>query len=236
MQTEFSKEQQMLREVVSRFLKDKSGAGAVRAMMATECGYDPAIWQQLCSEVELTGTHFPEAYGGAGLGPIELGIIVEEMGRYLYCGPFFASAVMAGVTLLKAATETHKQAILPQVIAGSTIATLVLDDLNSPDRVGKNVQATDQAALSGTAGLVLDAHIAHLLIVVAKSSNGLALYTVNRDAPGVSIEPMEVLDPTRKLARVAFKNTDAEKIGDVSDAASPRVERTSGRADGVCNR
>ena len=68
--------------------------------MASERGYDPAVWRQLCGDVRLAGVHVPEAYGGTGGGAIELGIVAEEMGRSLYCGPFFSSAVMAGYALL----------------------------------------------------------------------------------------------------------------------------------------
>ena len=96
MQIVYTEEQEQLREVVSRFLQAKSTAVDVRRLMASSEGYDPAVWEQLCGEVGLAGTHIPEEYGGVGFGPVELGIVSEEMGRHLYCGPFFASSVMAG--------------------------------------------------------------------------------------------------------------------------------------------
>jgi alkylation response protein AidB-like acyl-CoA dehydrogenase len=223
MQTEFSKEQLLLRQVVSRFLKDKSPPSAVREMMASARGYDPAVWRQLCSEVQLAGIHVPEAYGGLGFGPIELGIVAEEMGRYLYCGPFFASPVMAGYALLNGATEATKEALLPGIASGSTVATLVLDSLNVPDEVGRSIRATARGTLSGTAGIVLDAHVAELLIVVAKTTAGLALYSVDREAPGVSIAPLEVLDPTRKLSRVTLDRARGDEVGVLNGEALNRL-------------
>ena len=81
MRTEFTEEQEAFRETVSRFLQDKSQPAAVRKLMESETGYDPAVWQQLCSEVGLAATHFPEEYGGFGFGVVELGIASQEMGR-----------------------------------------------------------------------------------------------------------------------------------------------------------
>ena len=112
-QTEFSKEQQLLRQVVARALKEKSPPSAVRAQMAQDRGYDPAVWRELCGDAGLAGIHVPEAYGGAGGGAVELGVVAEEMGRSLYCGPFFSSAVMggwpgfSGVTVEGRGASTH---------------------------------------------------------------------------------------------------------------------------------
>ena len=223
MQTEFSKEQQLLREVVSRYLEDKSPPIAVREMMASDRGYDPAVWQQICGEVQWAGIHVPEAYGGLGFGAIELGIVAEEMGRYLYCGPFFASPVMAGYALLGGATEAAKNALLPGIVSGSTLATLVLDSLNLPDEVGRSMRATDRGSLFGTAGIVLDAHVADLLIVVARTTQGLGLYSIDRAAPGVSIVPLQVLDPTRKLSRVTLDHAAGQQIGVLSGEGLNRL-------------
>ena len=223
MQTEFSKEQQLLREVVSRGLEGWSPPSAVRELMVSDRGYDRAVWQQVCGDVGLAGVHIPEKYGGSGFGPIELGIVCEEMGRRLFCGPFFASAVTAGCALLTAATEEHKAALLPGIASGSTIATLVLDDLNEPDRVGRSIRATGLGALSGTADIVVDAHVADLLIVVANTGDGLGLYSLARDASGVSSRALEVLDPTRKLSSVTLDNAAGQWLGDVAPEALSRI-------------
>src|SRR5688572_20414972 len=211
-QTDFSKEQQLLRQVVARALKEKSPPRVVRELMASERGYDPAVWQQLCGDVGLAGIHVAEEYGGTGGGAVELGIVAEEMGRSLYCGPFFSSAVMAGYALQVAADETHRRALLPGIAAGSTLATLALDDLNDRSAVGGSIGATADNKLSGAAGIVLDAHVAELLLVIA----GSGLYSVARTTPGVRVESLQALDPTRKLSRVTFDRAPAEKLGDVN--------------------
>ena len=147
MQTEFSREQRLLRDIVSRALRDKSPPEAVREQMATDRGYDPDVWQELCGDAGLAGVHVPEAYGGAGGGAVELGIVAEEMGRTLFCGPWFASAAMAGPALLESANEPERRELLPGVADGSTIATLVLDDLNGPAGVGSSIRAEEDGKL-----------------------------------------------------------------------------------------
>ena len=223
MQTVYTEEQEQLREVVSRFLQAKSTAVDVRRLMASSEGYDPAVWQQLCGEVGLAGTHIPEEYGGVGFGPVELGIVSEEMGRHLYCGPFFASSVMAGYALLNGATETHKTAILPGIASGDQIATLVLDNLNNPEKVGAALKANEKHVVSGVAPIVVDAHIADVLIVAASTAEGLGLYLVKADAAGLTITPQEALDPTRKLSRVSFTEVRAERIGGLTEALLNRT-------------
>ena len=222
MQTAFTEDQETFRETVSRFLQAKSQPVAVRQLMETATGYDPAVWKQLCSEVGLAATHFPEEYGGFGFGPVELGIVAEEMGRYLYCGPFFASSVMAGCALMTAASETAKAAILPEIGAGTTIAALVLDDLNTAEKVGRSVVA-EGGTLGGTAPLVVDAQNTDLLIVVAGEGDGLGLYSVPVDGAAVVVDAVQALDPTRRLASVTFSSTAAERIGDVSQAALSEI-------------
>ncbi|NKB99950.1 MAG: acyl-CoA dehydrogenase [Pseudomonadales bacterium] len=209
MQVGFTEDQLQFRDVVSRFLNDKSPPTAVRALMESEQGYDTKVWQQLSQEVALLGTHLPEAYGGFGFGPIELGIIAQEMGRHLYCGPYFASAVMAGYAILNSATEEAKERLLPEIAAGTKIAALALDDLSGADAVGDGIKASG-GRLNGAAAVVVDAHVADSLIVVAGTSDGLSLYEVAPAA--VSITALDAIDPTRKLARVSFEDCEGELI------------------------
>jgi alkylation response protein AidB-like acyl-CoA dehydrogenase len=211
MQLEFTEDQRQFREMVARFLEAKSGSTTVRQLMISESGYDPAVWQQLCGELGLAGTHIPEEYGGFGFGPVELGIATEEMGRHLYCGPFFASAVMAGYALMNAADEASKNRLLPDIASGELIAALVLDDLGDPFKAGSGISAVE-GVLNGSAAIVVDAVNAACLVVLA----GKELYQVNPRSSGVTIEPLEALDPTRKIARVAFNDAQGEKIGDMS--------------------
>jgi alkylation response protein AidB-like acyl-CoA dehydrogenase len=218
MQIEFTEDQTQFREIVARFLQDKSQSFEVRKQMASDIGYDVDVWRQLCDEVGLAGTHIPEEFGGFGFGPIELGIAAEEMGKHLYCGPFFSSSIMAGCALLNCASDSHKTEILPAIALGTKLATLVLDSLNTPSHIGKALKV-NKGLLTGTAGLVLDAHIADLMIVIAESDTGLGLFSVPTQTSGIIINPLETLDATRKMSQVIFEDVVVTRIGDVSKSS-----------------
>ena len=221
METGFSTDQEQFRDVVARFLATRSPPEVVREQMASDAGYDPSVWQQLAGELGLVGTHLPEASGGFGFGPVELGIAMEQMGRYLYCGPFFASAVMAGYAIQNAGSDADRTRLLPAIADGSCLATLVLDDLNGPERVGQRIRqngAADAPVLDGDAPVVLDAGIAQRLLVMAGEGAGVSLFELSTDAAGVTIEPREGIDSTRKLYRVGFSNASARRVGPAGGA------------------
>jgi alkylation response protein AidB-like acyl-CoA dehydrogenase len=223
MQNGFSEDQMQFRAVVARFLQDKAGAPAARRLMDDPKGYDPEVWRQLCGELGLAGTHIPEEYGGFGFGAVELGIAAEEMGRHLYCGPFFASSVMAGYALMNGATVAAKERLLPEIASGASIHTLVLDSVSSPDQVGSSVAATADDRLHGLAPIVVDAQVAERLVVVARAHEGLGLYLVDAAADGVTVTCRQSLDATRKLSKVEFADARAERIGRLNEEGLNRL-------------
>jgi alkylation response protein AidB-like acyl-CoA dehydrogenase len=216
MQVVFTEDQAQFKRVVHRFFDTHSTTTAVRGLSETETGFDPLVWAQLSETLGLSGTHLSEEYGGHGFGPVELGIILEEMGRTLYCGPFFSSAVMAGYALERFADEAAKIERLPQIADGSIRATLVLDDLNHPSQVGRLIQANEAGALTGSAPIVLDGCTAEDFIIVARNGAGLGLYALPRLSEGVTAVAQESIDMTRKVARVTLQSAKATKIGDVT--------------------
>ncbi|MFK7916057.1 MAG: acyl-CoA dehydrogenase family protein [Pseudomonadales bacterium] len=215
MDTGFTDDQLQFRDVVARFLGDKSPPAAVREQMESARGYDTTVWAQLSGELGLAGTHFPEACGGHGFGAVELGIIAQEMGRTLYCGPFFSSCVMAGSAIMNVASAQQQERLLPELAAGSRLATLVLGDVSTTDRVGQTIGA-DNERLRGTAALVVDAHIADVFIVAAQAAGAVSFYEVA--ASDVQVAPQQSLDPTRKLSTVTLDNAPAQRLGDSGDA------------------
>ena len=96
----FTEEQEELRKTVRQFLEAKSSEAAVREQMETEAGFDTAVWSQMAEQMGLQGLAIPEEFGGSGFGYVELGIVLEEMGRSLLCAPFFSSVVLAANTLI----------------------------------------------------------------------------------------------------------------------------------------
>jgi alkylation response protein AidB-like acyl-CoA dehydrogenase len=94
----FTEEQEELRKTVRQFLEAKSPETAVREQMETEAGYDAAVWSQMGEQMGLQGLVIPEEFGGSGYSYVELGIVLEEMGRALLCAPFFSTVVLAANT------------------------------------------------------------------------------------------------------------------------------------------
>jgi len=124
----FSEEQEELRRSVRRFLEDKSPVTEVRRLMETTEGYDPKVWAQMANELGLQSLHIPEAYGGQGFSFVELVVVLEEMGRALLCAPFFSTVCLAADAIINAGTEEQKQALLPGIASGETIATLAFTE------------------------------------------------------------------------------------------------------------
>ncbi|MEE2688675.1 MAG: acyl-CoA dehydrogenase family protein [Pseudomonadota bacterium] len=233
MKFNFTDEQAEFRSVLRRFLEDKSPPIEVRRLMETEKGCDPEVWRQLSQDLGLTAIHIPETYGGQGFGVGELAIAVEEMGRALLCAPYFASTVMAATAILKAGTEDQKQMLLPDIAAGTSVATLAIAE-ESGAWTAEEVQTIatargDSFTLDGSKSFVLDGHSADLIIVVARregsaGDEGLSFFTVAGDAANLKRMKLDTMDPTRKLARLTFSNVKAALLGDEGAAAGPLTE------------
>ena len=213
----FSDEQEELRKVVRDFLKAKSDEAAVRELMDTETGYDPAVWAQMGEQMGLQGLIIPEEYGGSGYSYVELTVVLEEMGRRLICAPYFATVALAANTLIHCGDETAKQEYLPGIASGETIATLAFTEANGKwDEAGITMEAAgsgDSWTLSGEKMYVLDGATATLVLVAARTSGGVSLFAVAGDAAGLTRESLSTMDQTRKQARLTFDGVAARLIG-----------------------
>jgi alkylation response protein AidB-like acyl-CoA dehydrogenase len=209
-----------LRTVVREFLAKRSAQAEVRRLMETPAGYDPAVWRQAAAELGLQGLIIPERWGGSEASLIELGVVLEEMGRALFCAPFFATVALAANTLLSLGDEAANERYLPGIAAGDTVATLAWGG----DPLASTVTAaqTDGAwRLSGTAELVVDGASAGLILVVAGTPSGLGVFAVTPDsgADGLTRTPLTALDSTRKLAALEFSDVPAQPVGNPGEVA-----------------
>ena len=213
----FTKEQDELRKTVRSFLESKSAESAVREQMETEAGYDAAVWSQMAEQMGLQGLQIPKEYGGSGYSYMELGIVLEEMGRALLCAPFFSTVVLAANTLIQSGDDSAKKAHLPGIASGETIATVAFTEPSGKwDESGIEMTATavgDSFTLSGTKMYVLDGHNATLIIVAARTGADVSLFAVEGDATGLTRTPLSTIDQTRKQARLEFDKTPATLIG-----------------------
>jgi alkylation response protein AidB-like acyl-CoA dehydrogenase len=108
-----------LRTVVRGFLEKRSSEAEVRRLMETESGYDPAVWRQAAEELGLQGLVIPERWGGSEASLVELGVVLEEMGRALFCAPFLGTVALAANALLAVGDEAANEAHLPGIAAGA---------------------------------------------------------------------------------------------------------------------
>ena len=230
----FSEEQDEFRTMLRRFLEERWSITDVRKLAETPSGFDRNVWKQMAEELGLQGLAIPEAHGGQGFGFLEVGIALEEMGRQLAGGPFLASAVIAAAAIEAAASSAQQAEWLPAIASGETIATLAVHEASGrADPGGIETICRREGngwCVAGRKVAVLDAQNADLLLVAAREAGstgdaGLSLFAVRADAAGLSVEPTDGLDLTRKIAEVELDDVAATPLGAVG-AAAPAIART----------
>jgi alkylation response protein AidB-like acyl-CoA dehydrogenase len=221
----FSSEQEEFRSNLRRLLADRSPTKEVRRLMETNHGYERDGWRAINTALGLTALRIPEAYGGYGLSFGDQCIVLEEMGRALLCAPYFATAVLAAGAIMNAGTEAEKQALLPGIAAGNTTATFAwVEDNGRWDAEVTALTATaerDETVLNGHKSYVVDGHTADMIIVLARAPQGLSLFTVDGNAPGLTRCALKSMDATRKLARLEFNRVAARPLGTAGGAPAP---------------
>jgi alkylation response protein AidB-like acyl-CoA dehydrogenase len=209
----FNQEQELLRATARKFLETECTSEFVRARMAEPAGVTDQFWATLAEQGWL-GLIYPEEFGGAGLGFVDLTVLMEEMGRAVMPGPFFSTVLLGGLAILEAGSAAQKKEWLGKISAGEARATLAFTEPNARwDAAAVTVTARDAGGaftLSGTKLFVLDAHLADVLVVVARTregqrpEEGLSLFLVPRTARGVDVKLLPTMDQTRKLCEVTF--------------------------------
>jgi alkylation response protein AidB-like acyl-CoA dehydrogenase len=217
----FSEEQELLRDTARKFLDAACSTKFVRDRMATPEAMTPEFWSQIAEQGWL-GINFAEADGGCGLGLVDLVALMEEMGRAVMPGPYLATLLGAAV-IREAGNPAQRQEFLPAIAEGSLKATLAAIEPNARwDAAGVTMMAREGRwsgfALSGTKLFVPDAHLADLIVVAARTRDGtemwdgISLFVVPKDIPGLSISLMPSIDETRKLCEVRFNNVTVPEV------------------------
>jgi len=207
----------MIRSTARQFLTDRIPMEKVRELMMSDDGFERVLWKEM-ADLGWTGLSIAEQHGGAGLGQVELTVLVEEMGRMVTPGPFFASAVLATTALQETASDTQQAELLPALASGEMIATLAV--FEQPRGWSWDTPATSARddegswSLSGAKRGVLDGHLADRILVTATVDDGLGLFLVDGEADGLSITQESALDPTRRQASLVLQDVPATRIGD----------------------
>jgi alkylation response protein AidB-like acyl-CoA dehydrogenase len=197
----FTEDQILLRNSVRSALEQQCPSAHVRAMMDDRLGYGEPLWGEM-AKLGWLGLPFPEQYGGAGLGLVELSIVLEEMGRAAYPGPFFSTVVLGGLTLMLAGSDAQKEKWLSAVASGRARLTAALqEDTLDWDPASTAATATRTAtgwALSGVKRFVPWAGVADAVLVPARGPEGLSLFLVDPKAAGVTIARTTGMDLTTR--------------------------------------
>jgi alkylation response protein AidB-like acyl-CoA dehydrogenase len=233
----FSEEQEMLRDAAKRFLADNCPTTFVRKMMAHETAHDPEFYKKLV-ELGWPGLLIPEQYGGTGGTFLDLTVIMEETGKALLPGPFFATALLAAPLILEGGSEAQKKELLPKIAAGDLLATLALAEASGRfDAGGIGLMAEKKGAscvLSGEKLFVPDAHVAGCIAVAARSQRGadpeqgISLFLVPANAKGLTITQLKTVDMTRRLCHIKFDGVEvgADSLVGAEGQGWPILRRT----------
>ncbi|MEQ8861477.1 MAG: acyl-CoA dehydrogenase family protein [Pseudomonadales bacterium] len=224
MQFEFSDEQAQFRDVVQRFCRDKSPAQTVRRIMETESGFDRDLWRALCGQLGVAGLHVAESSGGAGFGAVELGIVMEEFGRSLMPAPYLAS-VLATSALAELGESDARDALMADIAAADTIATLALDPQHG-DPICRSVSA-DGGRLNGSVSAVLDARHADVVLIITADDARPTLHAANAGSDGLTSRPLRTMDRTRRLAELRFDGVVADRLGSLTNRQLKHVYDTA---------
>ena len=237
-------EQTMLRDTAKDFIAEHAPVSHLRSLRDGNdpTGFSRDLWKQF-AEMGLNGVLIPEAQGGLGLGHVEAGVVLEEIGRNLSPSPFLATAV-AAVEALRGSAQAERW--FPGIIAGETVAALAIDEgAKHRDRIAMTAErAGNGFRLTGAKQFVTHGHVADLLIVAARTAGspdeaeGVTLFAVPKDAANLTATPERLADSSL-AARIAFEGVEVDAdavIGEVNGGRGPldrllRAGRTGAAAE-----
>jgi alkylation response protein AidB-like acyl-CoA dehydrogenase len=226
-----TEEQELLRRTARELIEARSPVAELRRLRDSvdAIGFSRELWKEM-AELGWAGIPFPEVYGGAELGCMELGVVLEECGRRLVASPLVSTVLLGGNALLLGGNETQKKDVLTAVCAGERILAVGLQEgpRFAPYRVETRAERRGGTwRLSGRKDFVLDGHVADQLVVVARSAgarderDGLSLFLVDATARGVTRMRTQMVDG-RNAARLELEAVEVDAgalVGDVGRGA-----------------
>jgi len=234
-----NEEQSMLRDSARGLISDKAPVSHLRQLRDSRdaTGFSRDLWRAF-AEMGFAGLLVPENFGGSGLGCVEAGVVMEEIGRTLMPSPFLATAVLAASAVSRGGSAAQQSAHLPKIADGSLLAALAIDEGAKHRPLQTSMQAVRAGngfRLNGAKAFVVDGHTADLLIVAARSAgaagerDGLTLFLVDPKANGVAVERTAMVD-AHNAARIVFSNVEVN-----ADGVLGEVDQGGALLEGVLN-
>jgi acyl-CoA dehydrogenase len=216
MNFEFDDDQNLLRNQARKFLDEKEVLSSARQVLESDATHDAGLWRQF-AEMGWLGAAIPEAYGGSGMSHLELCVIAEEVGRALAPTPLTSTVYLAAEALMAEGSEEQKREYLAAIAAGEAIWCYALAEGKRP-ATADNIQAqVSDGKLSGEKLPVVDGMAAGRALVIAREGNiagadGIGLYIVDLNGPGVARAAVDTMDPSRPQARLKFEGAPVEVL------------------------
>jgi alkylation response protein AidB-like acyl-CoA dehydrogenase len=234
-----TEEQSMLRDSARGLISEKAPVAHLRSLRDNKdaTGFSRELWKAF-AEMGFSGLLVPENFGGSGLGCVEAGVVMEEIGRTLMPSPFLGTAVLATSALSRGGSEAQKAAHLPKISDGSLLAALAIDEGAKHRPLQTKLQAVRSGngfKMKGAKAFVVDGHTADLLIVAARTGgsagerNGLTLFLVDPKAKGIAVERTAMVD-SHNAARIEFSNVEVD-----ADHVLGEVDQGGALLEGVLN-
>ena len=214
-----NEDQAMLAETASQFMADEGAiAKQLRHWRDRECkdGFGHGLWKQM-AELGFTGILVGEEDGGLGMGHVEAGIVLEEIGRNLTPSPFLTSSVLAA-TALKHASADLRGRYLPGLVSGDSVFAVAIDEgaKHRPERIACKAERSGNGfKLSGRKDFVIHGASADMIVVAARTSggdddvDGITLFAVPRDAAGISHDAVRLVDSSM-ATHTTFDNVELD--------------------------
>jgi len=234
-----TEEQSMLRDSARGLIGDKAPVSHLRQLRDSRdaTGFSRELWKSF-AEMGFAGLLVPENHDGSGLGCVEAGVVMEEIGRTLMPSPFLSTAVLAASALSRGGSAAQKSEYLPKISAGELLATLAIDEGSKHRPLQTRLQAARSGngfRLNGSKAFVVDGHVADLLIVAARTAgsdgerDGVTLFLVDPKAKSVATERTVMVD-SHNAARIDFDNVEVN-----ADHVLGEVDQGFGLLEGVLN-
>lgn len=208
-----TEEQAMLAEAAQGFMAEQAPISHLRQLRDSRDadGVSRDLWRAF-GEMGFAGVLIPEEHGGSALGAVEAGVVAQAIGRNLTPSPFLSTGVLAARALIDGGSDAQKADWLPRFASGEAIAALALDEgaKHRPDKIQTRAERSGNGwKLNGSKALVVDGHIADVLIVAARTNDGLGLFLVDPASSGVKVERTAMVD-AHNAARLDLKDVSVD--------------------------
>lgn len=223
----YTKEETLLKKSAGEFLKKKELLEFARGLENHETGFSEQMWTEMAN-LDWMGILIPEQFDGLDMGFSNLAIILEEMGKYCYSGPFFSTVVLGSKIIADLGSTEQKKRYLPKIAEGKLKLAFALYEENASydlDDIGATIHNDEGIyRINGKKMFVTDAHIADYILLVGKrpdKNNALNIIMVDPKSSGVNVRQLHHI-ANKKIYQIYFENAETQEENLVGDGICAR--------------